>query len=205
MEQQSLPTAAVLTYPVDQQNIGTEYTPTYTWDKVATVTWYRLYVSGPSGMVLDQWYSASDICGVDNKCKVMSPALGGGAHVWYVQTYNPSGYGPWSNNAHATNFNTAALTAPIGATLTSPTGTTTNHAPTYTWNKVGAATWYRLYVSGPSGVVKDQWYQASSVCNATTCSTPGPTLENGSHIWWIQTYNAAGYGPWMSATFTVTP
>ncbi len=47
--------------------------------------------------------------------------------------------------------------------------------------------------------------QASSVCDATTCSVVSPTLTSGDHIWWVQTYNSAGYGPWKSATFKVSP
>ena len=91
--------------------------------------------------------------------------------------------------------------------MTAPIGTTTSLAPTYTWTKVDMATWYRLYVKGPGGVVKDHWYQAVGVCNTITnvCSVVSPALESGFHTWWIQTYNAAGYGPWKSATFTVNP
>ncbi len=67
------------------------------------------------------------------------------------------------------------------------------------------ATWYRLYVKGPGGLVLDQWYQASAICDATTCSVPSPALGSGDHVWWVQPYNSAGYGPWKSATFKVSP
>jgi hypothetical protein len=198
----TLPAAAILTAP--QGDIGADYTPTYTWGKVDTVTYYRLYVSGASGVVLDQWYKASDICDA-TVCSVASPVLGGGAYVWYVQTYNPAGYGPWSNNSQPTNFNTTVPSVPAGAVLTSPKGTITNFTPTYQWNRVSMATWYRLYIKGPDGIVKDQWYQVSSICSATTCSVVSPTLKSGAYIWWIQAYNVAGYGPWKSAAFTVSP
>ncbi len=104
----SLPGAATLVSP--KGDIGTNYNPTYTWNKVPTVTWYRLYVSGPKGkVVLDQWYEASKIClgtivGVGMHGGKSD--VGGGAYVWYVQTWNPAGYGPWSNNAQPTNFTT---------------------------------------------------------------------------------------------------
>jgi hypothetical protein len=196
--------------PATPTDIGTNYTPTYSWDKITGATWYRLYVSGPSGVVLDQWYQASSIC--PSTCSVTSPLLGGGTYSWYVQTYGPAGYGPWSNTSGSViqpvRFTTATPAIPAGATLTLPTpGTTTaSHTPTYTWTKVDMATWYHLYVKGPGGVVvKDQWYQASSVCVGATCTVVSPTLESGFHTWWIQTYNAAGYGPWKSATFTVSP
>jgi hypothetical protein len=119
-----------------------------------------------------------------------------------VQTYNPAGYGLKSVK---TKFSTATQTIPAATSLTAPIGTITNRTPTYTWEKVEMATWYRLYVRGPSGLVKDQKVQAVNVCNSTTCSVASPTLESGDHIWWIQTYNVAGYGPWKSATFKVSP
>jgi putative multiple sugar transport system substrate-binding protein len=196
--------------PATPADIGTNYTPTYSWDKITGATWYRLYVSGPGGVVLDQWYQASSIC--PSTCSVISPLLGGGTYSWYVQTYGPAGYGPWSNTSGSViqpvRFTTATPAIPAGATLTLPTSgaTTASHTPTYTWTKVDMATWYHLYVKGPGGVVvKDQWYQSSSVCIGATCTVVSPTLESGFHTWWIQTYNAAGYGPWKSATFTVSP
>ena len=186
-------------------DIGSNYTPTYKWDKVTTATWYRLYVSGPDGaVVLDQWYEASKICDTAI-CSVVSPTLGGGTYAWYVQTWNPAGYGPWSNNAQPTSFTTIAPTIPAGAVLTAPKGTTTSFTPTYQWKPVSMATWYRLYVKGPGGLILDQWYQAANVCNATTCSVAGPRLESGDHVWWVQSYNSAGYGPWKSASFKVSP
>ncbi len=195
------PAAATLIEP--KGDIGANYTPTYKWDKVPTALWYRLYVSGPNGkVVLDQWYEGSKVCDT-SVCSVLSPTLGGGTHAWYVQTWNPAGYGPWSNNAQPTNFTTLVPSVPTGAVLTAPKGTITTLMPTYQWNRVNMATWYRLYVKGPGGVVLDQWYQAANICNATTCSVSGPTLANGDHIWWVQTYNSAGYGPWKSATFKV--
>ncbi len=42
----------------------------------------------------------------------------------------------------------------------------TNYNPTFTWKKVDNAIYYHLYVPGPAGVVKDQWYQSSAICNA---------------------------------------
>lgn len=67
------------------------------------------------------------------------------------------------------------------------------------------ATWYRVYVKGANGVILDKWYQASAICNATTCSVPSPKLDYGAYVWWIQSYNPAGYSPWQSMNFTVSP
>jgi hypothetical protein len=191
----TIPTIAQNLAPTGSQR--TNYTPTFTWDIGTGATSYRLYINGPSGLVLDKWYYSTDICNSET-CTVDKPVtVEGGSYNWWVQTWNLAGYGPWSATA---TFTTTFPSIPAGATNLSPSGTT-NHIPTYTWTKVNMATWYRLYVKGPSGVVLDQWYQ----CHTATCSVVSPTLESGAHTWWVQTWNTAGYGPWKSATFTVSP
>jgi hypothetical protein len=187
----------------------TNYTPTYKWSKVDTVTSYRLQVVGPgNAIVLDKWYTASTICDVPTAgvCSVAGPTLKAGSHTWWVQTYNPAGYGPWASQ----NFSTSTDT-PAGATLLEPNNTAplTNYTPTYKWNKVDKATYYRLLVRGPGNVlVLDKWYATSSVCDVPIvgeCSVVSPALKGGSQVWWMQTYNPAGYGPWASQAFsTVT-
>lgn len=75
-------------------------TPTYRWTGVAGATWYRLWVNGPSGNVIQQWYSAGAVCSGLN-CQV-SPAttLGSGSHTFWVQGWAPGGFahGPWSTS-----------------------------------------------------------------------------------------------------------
>lgn len=191
-------------------NLDALYSPSFVWDQVPGATYYYLYINGPSGKVFDLWYQASAICN-SGTCTVVSPVtLGGGAHTWWVQTWNPAGYGPWSTGM---NFGLPVPKPPIAATLLSPSGNTTTTQPVYTWNVVpgsaqgDAATWYYLWVNGSSGKLFAQWYQASAICNSNTCSiNPGMILGNGSYTWWIQTWNPAGYGPWSSArNFTVSP
>ena len=68
------------------------------------------------------------------------------------------------------------------------------------------ATWYRRYVKDQGGVVVlDRWERSVDICIAATCSVTGPALASGDYTWWVQTYNIAGYGPWKSATFKVSP
>ncbi len=182
--------------------IGANYTPLYKWNVVSGATWYYLWVSGPSGKVLNQWYEASAICNSTTCSVTPSVTLGGGQHSWWVQTWNSAGFGPWSSGMSFT-------TTPLGAaTLVTPNGNiSTNYNPTYKWNVVPGATWYYLWVNGPSRNLIQQWYQASAICNSTTCSiTPAVTLGGGDHTWWVQTWNAAGLGPWSSGmNFTTTP
>jgi hypothetical protein len=114
-----------------------------------------------------------------------------------VRTWNSAGYGPWSSGM---NFNTTIPTVPTAATLVSPTGSGGSNPPVYTWNKVTGVTWYYVWVNGSSGNVFKQWYEASAVCGLSTCSVTQPSsLANGSYVWWVQTWNSAGYGPWSSS------
>lgn len=178
----------------------------FSWNEVPAdsqndaATWYYLWVNGPSGNVIKQWVQASNACN-NGTCSVRSPiTLRGGSYTWWVQTWNPGGYGPWSDGLR---FSLPLVKPPAGTTLILPTGDITDTQPTYSWNKApvseqaGAATWYYLWVNGPSGNVIKQWVQASAVCNATTCSvTPDTSLGAGAHTWWVRTWNQGGYGPW---------
>jgi hypothetical protein len=187
------PGAATLVSP---SGAITDTTPTYTWNKVTAATWYYLWVNGPSGAVIQQWYESSAVCGSSTCSATPATALATGNHTWWIQTWNAGGYGPWSS---AMNFSVGTIPPPGAATLVSPNGSITDTTPTYTWNKVTAATWYYLWVNGPSGTVIQQWYESSAVCGASTCSaTPSVTLGGGNHQWWIQTWNSGGYGPWSS-------
>jgi hypothetical protein len=194
-----VPVAALLITP--SGNIGTNYTPLYTWNKVPGATWYYLWVNGPSGNVIQKWYQATAVCGTSSCSVTPATTLGNGAHTWWIQTWNSGGYGPWSSGM---NF---SITPVAAAVLVSPNGSIgADYSPAYTWNKVTGATWYYLWVDGPSGNVIKQWYDASLICDASTCSAqPATTLKGGNHTWWIQTWNSAGYGSWSSGmSFSTT-
>jgi hypothetical protein len=185
-------------------NIGTNFTPTYTWSAVSSASWYYLWVNGPSGNVIKTWYDPAQANCNGNTCSVTSATtLNAGAHKWWIQTWNPACYGPWSAGM---DFSSAALVPPEPATLSSPSGNIATNTPTYTWSEVSGATWYYLWVNGPSGNVIKTWYASTDAhCNGSTCWVkPATTLASGTHTWWIQTWNPAGYGPWSNAmTFSV--
>jgi hypothetical protein len=92
--------------------------------------------------------------------------------------------------------------SPEATTLIAPSGSAGSSQPTYVWNDNIDSTWYYLYVNGPSGNVIKQWFSSAQAnCNGTICSaTPTTTLVTGAHTWWVQTYNAAGYGAWSAGT-----
>ncbi|MBF0564046.1 MAG: hypothetical protein HQK89_02260 [Nitrospirae bacterium] len=52
-----------------------------------------------------------------------------------------------------------------------------------------------------TGTKIQTWYTATQAgCSSgSTCTvTPSTALASGSGTWWIQTWNATGYGPWSS-------
>jgi hypothetical protein len=199
----SLPGAATLVSP---NSSTADTTPTYTWNEVSGATWYFLWVNGPSGnTLLKQWFQASTACTAGTCSATPTTTHGSGTHRWWVQTWNSAGYGPWSSGL---SFNVTPPSLPGAATLVSPNTNTNDSTPTYTWNAVSGATWYFLWVNGPSGTpLLKQWFQASTACTVGTCSaTPATSHSSGTHRWWVQTWNSAGYGPWSSGlTFQVTP
>jgi hypothetical protein len=71
-------------------------TPTYVWDLLETASWYYLWVDGPAGHVLDQWYKAKDVCTLTG-CEVTPDLpLGDGDYHWWLRGWNLYGNGPWS-------------------------------------------------------------------------------------------------------------
>ena len=155
---------------------------------------------------MEQWYTAEEAgCAGGTGTCAITPVitLSVGNYEWWIQTWNDAGYGEWSSS-----LKFLYGSPPATATLVSPGGTTSDSTPAYTWNAVSGSTWYYLWVDGPSGKVLDQWYTAAETGCAGgtgTCPiTPAITLGTGSHEWWIQTWNDAGYGEWSSAMgFTV--
>jgi hypothetical protein len=180
-------------------------TPSYIWTEVHEATWYYLWVNGPSGNVLKQWYtSAQAKCGGGACAVTPATTLANGTYTWWVQTWNSAGYGPWSTGKTFT----VSGCKPGATVLISPSGSSTNPPPWYWWYDVGNATWYYLWVNGPSGTpVIQKWYTAVQAnCNGKWCwVTNSTTLPTGTNTWWIQPWNSCGYGPWSAGkSFTIS-
>jgi serine protease len=190
-----------ITNPIEGQNLGIIYNPTYSWKRVDGAVRYRVYVTGPSGVVMDAKLWAVNICTGD-VCSVLSPILGGGTHYWRVQTINAMGV--YSSKPALTMFYADKPIIPPAANDLSVT-LTPDKVPTYRWTEVDMATWYRVYVKNDGGVVWEYWIREAEACVGEDCSVKGPALANGAYTWWVQTYNIAGYGPWKSATFKISP
>ena len=184
--------------------------PAYTWNAVPTATWYWLWVNDGGGSVrVQSWYTAAQAScatGIDTCSVTPAIQLSPGGYQWWVQTWNDSGYGPWSDGM---TFTVGGGGPPGKASLISPKGTITTTTPGYTWSAVAGATWYYLWVNDSSSTAKIRnWYTATDAgcsCGTGTCSvTPSTALANGNGQWWIQTWNSNGYGHWSDAMhFTV--
>ncbi|MCH9698782.1 MAG: peptidoglycan DD-metalloendopeptidase family protein [Gammaproteobacteria bacterium] len=196
----SVPAAATLISP---SGTISDTTPTYSWNAVSNSTWYYLWVNDSTGNRIKQWYTAAQVgCGSGTGTCSITPStvLAAGSGTWWIQTWNSSGYGPWSTGM---NFNISGG-VPSAANLVSPSGTITDTTPTYLWNAVSNSSWYYLWVNDSTGNRIQQWYtadQAGCSGGTGTCSvTPATVLANGSGTWWIQTWNSSGFGPWSSGS-----
>ena len=170
----------------------------FAWNAVEGATMYLLYVEGPSGTVIEQWYDADTITTGDTCSVTPDLYLQEGNYFWEIQAKNDVGYGNWST---ALQFSVVAAepSVPGTATLLSPSSRTKDKTPTYSWNAVEGATMYQLYVEGPSGTVIKQWYDADTITTGDTCSvTPDVTLAKGKYGCGIRASNDNGYGDWSN-------
>jgi sugar lactone lactonase YvrE len=92
----SLPGMSTLVSPSGK--ISTK-SPTYTWNLVPNATYYYLWVNDSTGTKVATWYTAAQAgcaSGTGTCSATPSVTLASGAAQWWIQTWNPSGYGPWS-------------------------------------------------------------------------------------------------------------
>jgi hypothetical protein len=71
----------------------------FSWNAVAGATWYYLWVNDQTGAKHTVWYTAAQVgcASGESICSVTvgAPLKVGPAH-WWIRTWDPSGYGPWS-------------------------------------------------------------------------------------------------------------
>lgn len=163
-----------------------ESTLEYLWTTDINATWYRLWVQqDATGRWHDRWYAFS---GGEEVSTVVSNHPGG-AMTWWVQSWGPDGYGPWSS---AATFSTPDR-SPAAPQLLQPIGAQTTARPVFQWGEAERAEWYRIYVQSGSTVLLDRWTQGTQ-WNLTDDLDPGP------HIWWVGSWNEiTGRTVWSSA------
>lgn len=80
---------------------------TFEWGAVEGATFYYLWVNEGSTNVVKQWFTSEQAgcASGTGTCSVVSPAeLSSAAHSWWIRTWSPAGYGPWSDR---TDFSVA--------------------------------------------------------------------------------------------------
>ncbi len=208
----SLPATVTLVSP--NSDVSTT-TPELTWNSASGATWYYVWVRDSGTMNFSgeprvkQWLSASQAgCSGGGTCSwtVNKDLMEGSTRFW-VQSWNPSGFGGWSSGMH---FSVNGSSPPPAATLVSPNSEVNDARPVFTWNAVSEATWYYVWV-------RDSNTQSGSprIANWVTPNTAGcgsgtgtcswqadKDLAEGNATWWINTWNEAvgsgNLGPWSS-------
>jgi len=193
-----------------------EYAPEFEWETDPLATDYYLNVVGPPvynsktkkwvpNTVVSQWVK-SDACDPDTcSLKVQGLRLVGGVYTWYVQAYDPAGYGAPAAPYGSFNINT---TPPDGVDLIWPDGGTNgDYTPLFEWTKSPMATDYYVYVAGPPvyNKVKKKWYtnlvftqsvKSEVACpSGNTCSLQSPALAVMNYTWHVVPSSPAGNGP----------
>ncbi len=172
-------------------------TPSFTWNGVTTATWYYLWVQDERGIVHAQWYTAASLgCTGGGLCSVSPNVSAYGDSWWWIQGYNPAGYGIWSDGMFFTS-----ATAPQPVVLTSPSGLGAGSTPSFEWEPADFATWYEIWIQVGGTVVHDQWYRAPDLgCAAAVgaCQLASPVTIGGAATWWVRAWNSRGYGAWSS-------
>lgn len=175
---------------------------TYTWNGVLNAGWYYLWISGPGGKVLDQWYSAADYC-INGVCSVTPTVIyGAGDHTWWVQAWGDSfRYSAWSAGQMFTF--TGSLDAP---TPVAPIGVTEDLSPVFQWTEIPGATWYHVWLTEPDGSGAEYWFQDSdSLCQPGFCIFLPLEFGGGIHTWWVQAWGSGVYSAWSAPSFFMQP
>jgi hypothetical protein len=186
---------ATLYYPYD--TVGT-LNPTYIWSPVPNATRYRLEVDGPSGIVIDKWYNASEVTS-EWRCSI-TPSEGlvlNTEYRWSIQTGTKDEEGPISSYK---SFSVERL-VPEKVLGIRPYGLVSVNAPTFSWTTIPGSTQYRLIVENDKEeIVMNKSFKAEQVISGYTCEAMSPrTFGSGIHFWRARAENDFGdIGNWSS-------
>lgn len=97
-----------------------------------------------------------------------------------------------------------AAAAPGAATPIAPSGEVTGTTIAFSWQSEPTSTWYLFWLGKgtPTALVMQTWYtaeQAGCAGGGTCTITVTPPVNAGGHVWFVQTWNASGTGPWSAA------
>jgi hypothetical protein len=77
---------------------------TFSWGAVPTATWYYLWITDSTGPKVQNWYTSAQLgCDIRPLCSLtIDLSLQPGEITWWVQTWSPLGFGPWSEPQQTT-------------------------------------------------------------------------------------------------------
>jgi hypothetical protein len=79
--------------------------PKFTWNAVASATYYQLWINDSDGRGFNTWYDRGQAgcpSGLGTCTITPQVPLKAGPLTWWIRTWNPAGYGPWSSGASFT-------------------------------------------------------------------------------------------------------
>ena len=69
----------------------------YRWNPVSDATDYLFWIGTTTAVFHQQWFTAADAgCGLGTCAVILTLGVPPGPYNWFIQTWGPSGYGPWS-------------------------------------------------------------------------------------------------------------
>jgi hypothetical protein len=91
---------------------------------------------------------------------------------------------------------------PGAATPIAPSGVVSGHTFAFVWQGVPEATFYYLQINDETASPRlTLWFPTAQVCpggSATCVVTLTTGFATGDAIWWVQTWNPDGSGPWSA-------
>ena len=179
----------------------TDRAPRFWWDDSASgdAVWYHVWINRGGTKYAEWWVERTGDTGTSGDFRYLDTPPGFsfkfGTYTWWVQAFKGGDYGPWSNG---TTFSIPQET-PGASPPVSPDGITVDtRRPTFYWTGVGNAEWYQFWLNRNGQTYYSKWFEGTSF-------TPTWDLPAGMYTWWIQTWNADGYGPWSTAATVEVP
>jgi hypothetical protein len=69
----------------------------YRWNPVSDATFYLFWIGTTTAVSHQQWFTAAEAgCGLGTCAVTLTLGLPPGPYNWFIQTWGPTGYGPWS-------------------------------------------------------------------------------------------------------------
>jgi len=152
------------------------------WDPAEHATWYYVWINRGNENYRKKW-----IEGVPEYST--GPGLPYGAYTWWIRTWGPDGYGPWSPPKDCT-YGVPKPQSPSGVV----DGT---RLPQLSWTYVEEAVSYEIWMSRNGR-------KHTVVTTQDPSWTPSSELPGGNYKWWVRIKTADGYGPWsLPMAFTI--